>query len=450
MEKDTKEIAKKRKLKKYRKKNVKIFPFYRMISWDLLFYYPIIFLFLTQIKGLSASQVLFADAFYLFANTLWQIPIARVVDKLGKKKCLIVGNILYASSIFAMIFMNGFLELLAIQFVYALGYSIKGMCETNILYDSLPAHPRKRGTLFSKIEAKAYSNFFYFDALASIIAGLTFAINGYIPMVLCFVACTTSAVLSFYFKETNLPEEKHKHVSTKEYFKQLKESVVFFKKSKRIKYLLMFNAIFAGMIFGIINLRSSLLSEMEVPKVYFGVIFAILQIGAGISSRYQDKIQKIFKNKTLTVIALPVTFSCIAIGFIGKDELSKSSLILIIILYLIQYIVKGPYFGLMSRYLNNFTNRNIRPKISAFKNLTSNLFSATITLICAVLVKVSTTANTFIVIGCASSICMIILLDYMKNSVGIKPEYLSKEDVKYSSNKPKLREKTRNKSGHIN
>lgn len=436
----TKELSRKTKLKKHKKKNIKIFPFYRMISWDLLFYYPIIFLFLTQVKGLTAAEVLFADAFYTLSNTFWQIPITRLVDRLGKRNCLLIGNFLYAITILAMIFMQGFYELLIIQFIYALGYSIKGMCETNILYDSLPAHP-KRGSLFSKIEAKAYSNFFYFDALASVVAGLTFVINGYIPMVLCFIACAFSTVMSFKFKDTTLKEEKIKPVSFKEYTKQLKDSVTFFKKSKRIKSLLLFNALFAGMIYGIINLRSSMLSEMSVPPVYFGIIFAILQIGAGLTSRYQDKIQKTFKNKTLTILALPVTISCIIIGFIGKDTLSKSSLILIVLLYLIQYIVKGPYFGLMSRYLNNFTNKRIRPKIAAFKNLTANLLTAIITLICGLMLNFTTSSNTFIVIGCISTVFVILLLDYMKDRVGIKPEYLTKEDIKYSADKPVLKAK---------
>ena len=35
---------------RHRKKNVRIFPIYKMLSWDLLFYFPIIFLFLTQVK----------------------------------------------------------------------------------------------------------------------------------------------------------------------------------------------------------------------------------------------------------------------------------------------------------------------------------------------------------------------------------------------------------------
>ena len=136
---------------KSKKKNVRIFPIYKTVSWDLLFYFPIIFLFLTQVKGFSASQVLFADAFYTLSNTFWQLPVTSLVDRIGKKNCLIIGNVLYSASILAMIFMQNYYELLLIQFIYALGYSIKGICESNILYDSLPVGG-KRGKVFSTID----------------------------------------------------------------------------------------------------------------------------------------------------------------------------------------------------------------------------------------------------------------------------------------------------------
>ena len=107
----------KEKLIKHKKRNVRLFPLYKMVSWDLLFYYPIIFLFLTQVKGFSSAQVLFSDAFYTLSNTFWQIPVTRLVDRIGKKNSLVVGNILYAASIFSMIFMQEYYELLLIQFI---------------------------------------------------------------------------------------------------------------------------------------------------------------------------------------------------------------------------------------------------------------------------------------------------------------------------------------------
>lgn len=188
-----------------------------------------------------------------------------------------------------------------------------------------------------------------------------------------------------------------------------------------------------------------MLKEMMVPEAWFGFIFAILEIGAGLFARYQDKIQKIFKNRTLIVLSVPVALSCILIGFVGKDPLSKSSLILIVLLYFIQQSVRGPYMGLMSRYLNNFTNKKIRSKISAFKNLTANLSTAIFTFVCSLLLSVTTTANTFIIVGCIATIALVLILDYMKDKVGIKPEYYTKEDVKYSIRKPKLKEPKTNK-----
>ncbi len=436
-----KEYQKKRKAIKRKKKNVRMFPFYKMISWDLLFYYPIIFLFLTQVKGFSASQALFADTFYTLANTFWQIPVTWFVDRLGKRNCLIIGNFLYSISILAMIFMKSYYSLLIIQFIYALGFSIKGLCENNILYESLPVHV-KRGNLFSKIEAKASSNFFYFDGISSIIAGLTFAINGYIPMVLCFITCVLSTILTFKFNHTtvNEKEQKVEVLTFKKYKEQLKDSFEFFRKSERVKCLFIFNAIFTGILIGVVNLRSSMLKEMKVPEAWFGIIFAVLQIGAGLLARYQAKIQKALKNKTLTVLSLPVAFSCILIGFIGKDPLSTSSLILIVILYFIQQSIRGPYMGLISRYLNNFTNKKIRSKISAFKNLTANLATAIFTFICSLLLRITTTANTFIIIGCLSTIAVVLILDYMRGRVGIKPEEYTKEDIQYSIRKPKIKE----------
>ena len=424
----------KEKLKKHRKKNIKIFPIYKTISWDLLFYFPIIFLFLTKVKGFSPSQVLYADAFYTLANTFWQIPITRIVDRIGKKNSLIIGNIFYSLSILAMIFMQEYYELLIIQFIYALGFSIKGICEANILYDSLPKG-KKRGNIYSLIDGKSSSYFYIFDAISSMIAGYTFMINGYIPMVLCFVCCVLSTIISFKFKHTYITEEKVEVVTLKEYKEQLKDSFKFCLKSKRLRSLIILNAILLGLITGIVNLRSSMLNEMGVSGEYFGLIYAFLQLSAGIASMKTDEIQDIFKNKTLTYLSIPVVVSCIIIGFIGADPLSKSSLILIILLFLTQYAIKGPYRALMTRYLNNFTTRKIRTKITALKNLTANLLAAIISVICALLLEFTTTANTFIIIGCILTIAVILLLDYMRDKVGLKPEEYSKEEIKYSLKK---------------
>ena len=173
------------------------------------------------------------------------------------------------------------------------------------------------------IDGKSSSYFYIFDLVASVIAGFSFVINGYIPMVLCFICCVISTIISFKFRHTTILQEKVKPVTFTEYKKQLKDSLIFI-KSKRMRNLILFNAVFIGTLYGIVNLRSSMLSEMNVPEQYFGIIFAILQLVAALATRQTDKIHNSFRNKTLTYLGVPLVLSCICIGLIGQDRLSYS------------------------------------------------------------------------------------------------------------------------------
>ena len=80
------ENANEKSIAKDRKQNQNLYKIYKMISWDLLFYYAISFLFLNQEKGLSTSQIIFADAFYPLFKLILQIPSTILIEKLGKRR----------------------------------------------------------------------------------------------------------------------------------------------------------------------------------------------------------------------------------------------------------------------------------------------------------------------------------------------------------------------------
>ena len=71
---------------KMRKINMKLYPIYKTLSWDLLFYYTINFLFLTQIKNISASDVVLTNSFYALFAMVLQIPINILIAFWGKKR----------------------------------------------------------------------------------------------------------------------------------------------------------------------------------------------------------------------------------------------------------------------------------------------------------------------------------------------------------------------------
>ena len=416
---------------KNKKINTRLYPIYKMISWDLLFYYSIIFLFLTQAKGFSASQVLLGEAFFTASCLVLQIPVGILVDRIGKKKSLIFANICMCIFSFILIIVKSFNQLLIAYFIDAVGYVIKSVCETNILYDSLPKG-KKRGGLYSTIDGLGASRYYIVDAITSIVAGFTYVINPYFPIVLCFIGNIISAALATRFRNIQmLDEEEENKTSIKHYFKDLKEAMQFSIKSKRFKALLIFFGLVSGLLYNITTFRSGVLEQIQIPEQYFGIIFAISQIVAAIMSKSQNILNKKFKNHTLAYLGIPLTISCIIIGILATISTGFLSVFIIVFLFIIQGGIKGAYNVLIYRYLNNFTVKEIRTKLATIRNIVYNISSIIISLIGAAFLSVTKASYTIIIIGCITTIIMILLLDYMRDKVGLKIEQYKKEDLKY-------------------
>ena len=87
-----------------RRKNAKIYPIYKMFSWDLLFFYSIEFLFCTITKKVTATELLMIKGIGLLFGIMMQIPAVIVPDFLRKEKkyiyCKFIINYIYASTNF--------------------------------------------------------------------------------------------------------------------------------------------------------------------------------------------------------------------------------------------------------------------------------------------------------------------------------------------------------------
>ena len=410
-------------------RNMRLYPIYRMLSWDLLFYYSINFIFCTQVKGFSASDVLLGEALYPVFKIVTQLPLTVLVEKIGKRNSLILANSINVFSILSCIIASNFGFIVLAQLLLAVAFNIKGMVETNLLYDSLPKDA-KRGQKFSKIDGKGLSWYYYADAITSIASGFLYIINGYLPLILCLICCLISTVLSFKFSDVKEPKQEKTDI--KLYLKDLKQSFKYMMQSERLKYLFIFGASFAALLGVLISLRSGIFEQIGVPEQYFGVVFASLGIISGITAKNQNRIHNKFTNKTLAVISIPTTISCIVVGFCVLGNFGfKVTLVILIALFLIQFMSKGAFYTLIKRYLNNFTNSELRSKITSAYNLIESIARAGVALFASWLLKITTASNTMMVIGCILTITIVLLLDKMRSKVGLKPEEYSKKEIEF-------------------
>ena len=415
-----------------RKNNMKIYPVYKMFGWDLLFYYAVIFLFLTQAKGFSASQVLLVDSFYGIFRIISQVPCICIVDFLGKQRSLLLGNIFVSISILLLILGNNIFVLIFLHLIQAIGYNLKSICEPTLLADSIPESTSSR-KIYSKIDSKGSSFYYIFNAISCIGTGFLFVINPYLPIILCFMACLISTIISLSFNETNISNKKEENFRPVLYYKDLISTFKQIIKSNRLKCLLIFSLFFRGILYLFITLRSSLLVDIGIPEQYFGVIIGLVQVVSSFSAIKQDWFHKKLKNRALSYFSLSITSAFILTGLIIICNISFAfSLIVSLITIVLVGFIKGPYFTLIQRYLNSFSNCQVNTKIFAINTLLENLGRVLLSLFASFLLGITSTPYALIIIGCLFFVVFIFLLDYMKTKVGLNPEEYPKEDLIFS------------------
>lgn len=431
---DTKE------LEKNKKHNLKIYYIYKTFSWDLLFYYAVSFMFLTNYMGLTAAEIIFADAFFPFFKILFQIPATLLIERYGKKSGLIVGNISLAIYMLFILGCKNMYILLIGNIFMALGFVLKSLCESNLLYDSLPNIQEKR-KLFSKIDGKSASFHYLFEAGTCIASGFLYTINPNIPMVLCLICVLISLMLAHLFKTVPVDitneDEEHSTKKTlskrlKEYMRNLKNAFKFIFSSSRLRSLIYFNAIMISLIYLLTSYRRSLFADIGISAKSIGIIYAALGLISSIYSGITPQLHKIFRNKMLTYMGLYFALSIFLSGLAVFLNLPFNIMIIIVLAsQAIQFGIKGPYYTLIKQYLSSFASSSMRVKIISASNLIEGFVSGLVSLLGAFLLTKMSTAASSIIIGTSFFAILSILLNYMKTHVGLKPEEYSNREINF-------------------
>lgn len=309
--------------------NMKLFPIYKMFAWDLLFYYAISFLFLTNVKGLSSAEVVLVDvSFYTFFKFIFQLPGTIIVDKFGKRTSLIMANIFICIAILLILLASNISILILAEVFMALGYVIKSLVESNLLYDSIPKSDYRRRS-FGNLDGKGSSLYYYLNAISSIATGFLYTVNPYLPIIICLVISIVATYLSTLFYDVHSNNigkfEKIPNATQriKEYFKELKYIFRYIFKSSRLRCLIIFYGLLQSLISLTATLDRSLLQDLSVQPEYFGIIYGLVALLSGIASYSQNIFHNTFRNKVLTIFATLFVSSCIASRFIYYYECSS-------------------------------------------------------------------------------------------------------------------------------
>lgn len=416
------------------KYNLKLFPIYYMFANDFLFFYAIGFVFLSQVKNFTSSQILLLDSMVPLFCILCNLPITLFVEKHGKRKLLIIGNICMCLCLILMILAQSFIGIILAFLFNSFGFCFKKLTETNILAESINMNNSKSRDLFSLVYSTGLKNYLILDGVTSFFIGLTFEINGYLPIIISLIFTVISTSLSTCFKIAKKEKSNNKKSFIKEYKNQiidLKNSFVKFIKSKRLRALMLFIFFFSGLLYGSYSIRETLLIEYyKVNATTFGIIIASLTVIGGLSEMLQEKIQNTFKNRTLTFISILYMLTYIFTFIISTLNIDMNiKLAFILFLFSIQYSIDTTYVGFENTYQKNFTTNKIRVKLSSVIEIIKNLSNFLIAFIFSILVDNFDIEKNFLYIGIVFTVIFVFVLLYLKPRFGLKKEQYNKSDI---------------------
>lgn len=417
------------KLVKARKRNMKLYPFYRAFASDIIFLYAIKLLFLTQVRGVTAADVIFSVSMYAMFMIFLQIPAMVVIQKIGYRRSAFLSNLFNIFYVGILMFSSNVVHLCIAEFMSALTFSLKDVAEPSLLSASIPK-TEKRGKIYSKLEGKGKAHYYYIDAITAVLSGFMYAANPYLPLILAIAVSVFACLLSLLFEEIKEEKEVEEEFNTKEYIGQLQKSFVFILKSKRLKSLLLYSGITWGFMCIMADYRTSVLQDINTPAQIIGIMSAIFGIVSGIASKKQVEFHNMFRNHSLSVIMISCATAMVLSGAIVLIKAPVWICIaIILVLGLVGKIDNAMNNILTNRYLGNFSSGEMTSNIYATNSIARNIFRMIIGMTGSWLIGVVPSANAMFYAGGVFLLISIILMLYMRERVGLKPEEYPKEEI---------------------
>lgn len=412
------------------KYNRRIFPLYKGIGWDPLFYCAILFLFLTQIKGIEPAKVMYAESFYALFLVLSQIPSTFIIEKIGNRFSLVLGCTLITIQTVLLMFANNFIYLLIAHAMFALGNALKDIAQYDLLYDSTQNFKGKNS--FGNLDAKGSSLSYIIQAITSLFTGYLFVFNPYLPFILSSLISFLTVILSYRFEE--IAFQKKEKTTILDSLKDMKQGFKFILKSKRLRALFCFVSFFVGTLMMISTYENSLQKDLQIAPQYFGIIYSFFILVQCYSVHFQDKLHRTFKNRTLTMLSVPMFLSFILVGIVTNLNINYIfTFIVVAFAFFVQHFLRAPYWVLENRYVTNFTTSDIRTKIISATNLIKGIGRIVMSFLGGLLLEFYNTSQAYLILGSIGLVFLLLILKYMKTRFGLTPEMYEKQDIEYST-----------------
>lgn len=349
----------------YMNRNIKLYPPFLALVWDVLFVWTITTLFFTNEKGLSYSQCMMIETILMLSACIMCIPVSKLFEKVTPIKSLRYGLVGYALFLLLCIVGNKYVVMIAPVFL-AFGYCILSVKGNPLLTDSLTVV--KRDKEYNKIYGKGLSIYYTAEALGAVIVSYIYSFNPYLTFYISLGFVGLAFLYSFLFKEPTKFQEKNIEIDAKimdenvqpmsevKPRKKRTDSYIKILSSAFVISLLLYSFMFRGVVSidtGAFKIYLQHLTDASIlPMWAFGCVYGIMKICTALSNKYQFKYNLKFGVRSLIIfnVLLVLTLLVNSVAFIIAPT-HIVTIFVIIISSCIMCLLRTPNFIFVTNYM---------------------------------------------------------------------------------------------------
>lgn len=259
--------------------NLRVMALHRTLLVGYSFAVPVIVLFF-QDYGLTIGDVLLLEAVFAIALAAFEVPSGYIADYFGRKKTIVAGAAIASVSAAVYLLSNDFTGFLIAEILIALGLALNSGADEALFYDSLTELERESECSRRWGEITAYE--FVVVSVCMLLGGTLGAYYHRLPFAFTLLALTALLFNALRFEEPR----KEKLLAQEGHLRELLSiGYVCLVKHRRLRDIIWITAVLHALNQAGFWLHQPLFQVKDISVVWFGTIFASLNVAAAIVAR---------------------------------------------------------------------------------------------------------------------------------------------------------------------
>ena len=313
-------------------------------------------LFLTVVKNFTASQIVSLTSISMIINILLQVPLLKIIHKIGNTKSVRLGSFLLLISSILLTFGKNYITIVIGKIFYEMAFTFQNMINA-VLKNNLELQHTENE--YIKYRTKANTIYAAVTMIISFVASIMFNINNYLPMIGCITFCVICFILSWYMVDYS-KDNKNKLEKNKETGKgkiKYTKIIIFI----LLSYGLCYPMVNSGQSNGKLFIQQELLKLYDVEKtsLVIGAILCVSRIVRLLSNIKFDKIHKKYEDKVgiMLPVGLLISLILMLIGY-NVSNMPVMKFVIMGLGYVIILFIRDPFKVYMQDLALKNTDKN--------------------------------------------------------------------------------------------